>query len=110
MGGEVFGWLKTFAGGRRLHYYGVAHNGPWVGMVLTAYDLMRMSKLTPLPSAPRAAARPRVARRANRPFRRHAESPYHACVGTVQACPEPVEGGTPNARAPARRPASPIYE
>ena len=46
---EVFGWLKTVGGGRKLRYCGAARNGLWA-----AYHLVRMAKLMPLPSSPGA--------------------------------------------------------
>ena len=52
---EVFGWLKTVGGGRKLRYCGVARNGLWAEMALAAYNLVRMAKLMPLPSPPGAA-------------------------------------------------------
>ena len=52
---EVFGWLKTVGGGKKLRYCGVARNGLWAEMALAAYNLVRMAKLMPLPSSPGAA-------------------------------------------------------
>ena len=49
---EVFGWLKTVGGGRKLRYCGVARNGLWAEMALAAYNLVRMAKLMPPPSSP----------------------------------------------------------
>ena len=46
---EVFGWLKTVGGGRKLRYCGVARNGLWAEMALAAYNLVRMAKLMPPP-------------------------------------------------------------
>ena len=51
---EVFGWLKTVGGGRKLRYCGVARNGLWAEMALAAYNLVRMAKLMPPPSSPGA--------------------------------------------------------
>ena len=48
---EVFGWLKTVGGGRKLRYCGVARNGHWAEMALAAYNLVRMAKLMPPPSS-----------------------------------------------------------
>ena len=48
---EVFGWLKTVGGGRKLRYCGVARNGLWAEMALAAYNLVRMAKLRPPPSS-----------------------------------------------------------
>ena len=44
---EVFGWLKTVGGGRKLRYCGVPGNGLWAEMALAAYNLVRMAKLMP---------------------------------------------------------------
>ena len=52
---EVFGWLKTVGGGRKLRSCGVARNGLWAEMALAAYNLVRMAKLMPPPSSPGAA-------------------------------------------------------
>ena len=35
---EVFGWLKTVGGGRKLRYCDVACNGLWAEMALAAYN------------------------------------------------------------------------
>ena len=51
---EMFGWLKTVGGGRKLRYCGVARNGLWAEMALAAYNLVRMAKLMPPPSSPGA--------------------------------------------------------
>ena len=48
---EVFGWLKTVGGGRKLRYCGAARNGLWAEMALAAYNLGRMAKLMPPPSS-----------------------------------------------------------
>lgn len=53
---EVFGWLKTVGGGRKLRYRGTAHNRLWADMALAAYNLVRMAKLAPPPSVPGAAS------------------------------------------------------
>ena len=52
---EVFGWLKTVGGGRKLRYRGVARNELWMEMALAAYNLVRMAKLAP-PVLPGAAS------------------------------------------------------
>ena len=49
---EVFGWIKTIGGGRKLRYLGVERNQLWAEMTLAAYNLVRMAKLT------QAAVRP----------------------------------------------------
>ena len=52
---EVFGWLKTVGGGRKLRYRGVARNRLWAEMALAAYNLVRMAKLTPPSMSPGVA-------------------------------------------------------
>jgi transposase len=49
---EIFGWVKTVGGGRKLRYIGVARNRLWAQFTATAYNLVRMAKLalTPSPS------------------------------------------------------------
>ena len=42
---EVFGWVKTVGGGRKLRYRGVAHNRLWWELTAVAYNLLRMAKL-----------------------------------------------------------------
>ncbi len=42
---EVFGWVKTVGGGRKLRYKGVARNRMWWELVAAAYNLVRMAKL-----------------------------------------------------------------
>ena len=43
---EVFGWVKTVGGGRKLRYCGVARNRFWMEMTTASYNLVRLSKLT----------------------------------------------------------------
>ena len=50
--GEVYGWLKTVGGGRKLLSCGVARNGLWAEMALAANNRVRMAKLMPPPSSP----------------------------------------------------------
>ena len=45
---EVFGWVKTVAGGRKLRYCGAARNRLWAEMTITGYNLVRLAKLTPV--------------------------------------------------------------
>ena len=47
---EIFGWLKTVAGGRKLRYRGVARNQMWAEMALAGYNLVRLAKLTLAPA------------------------------------------------------------
>ena len=36
---EVFGWVKTVGGGRKLRYCGVARNQFWMEMTTASYNL-----------------------------------------------------------------------
>ncbi len=47
---EVFGWLKTVGGGRKLRYVGQARNRLWLEFAAAAYNLVRMAKLEPAPA------------------------------------------------------------
>lgn len=42
---EIFGWVKTVAGGRKLRYTGVEHNRLWWELTAVAYNLVRIAKL-----------------------------------------------------------------
>ena len=42
---EIFGWLKTIGGCRKLRYIGVRLNQLWAEIATTAYNLVRMAKL-----------------------------------------------------------------
>jgi len=42
---EVFGWMKTVGGGRKLRFIGVMRNQLWVQFMASAYNLVRMAKL-----------------------------------------------------------------
>lgn len=42
---EVFGWVKTVGGGRKLRYIGVARNRTWAELTASAYNLVRMARL-----------------------------------------------------------------
>jgi len=42
---EIFGWIKTVGGGRKLRYIGIARNQLWSELTVAAYDLIRMAKL-----------------------------------------------------------------
>jgi IS5 family transposase len=46
---EVFGWLKTVGGGRKLRYRGIARNQGWLELAAAAYNLVRMAKLEVAP-------------------------------------------------------------
>ena len=43
---EVFGWVKTVDGGRKLRYRGIARNRLWAEMTIAGYNLVRLAKLT----------------------------------------------------------------
>ena len=42
---EIFGWLKTVGGGRKLRYKGTDRNQFWMDLAVAAYDLVRIAKL-----------------------------------------------------------------
>ena len=42
---EVFGWVKTVGGGRKLRYKGVERNRLWWELTAAAYNLVRMARL-----------------------------------------------------------------
>jgi len=44
---EIFGWVKTVGGGRKLRYRGVERNRLWWELTAAAYNLLRMAKLAP---------------------------------------------------------------
>ncbi len=46
---EMFGWLKTVAGGRKLRYHGVEKNQLWAEVALAGYNFVRMAKLAQAP-------------------------------------------------------------
>ena len=43
---EIFGWVKTVGGGRKLRYLGVERNQLWAQFTAIAYNLVRMARLT----------------------------------------------------------------
>ena len=45
---EIFGWMKTVGGGRKLRYRGLERNALWATLTTTAYNLVRMAKLMPI--------------------------------------------------------------
>ena len=53
---EVFGWMKTVGGARKLRYKGVGRNGQWFNLLAAAYNLVRMSRLLAPPRPAVAAA------------------------------------------------------
>jgi transposase len=46
---QVFGWIKTVGGGRKLRYKGVARNQLWAEFTAAAYNLVRLAKLLTVP-------------------------------------------------------------
>lgn len=42
---EIFGWVKTVGGGRKVRYIGVDRNQLWAELTVSAYNLVRMAKL-----------------------------------------------------------------
>ncbi len=42
---EIFGWIKTVGGGRKLRYKGIVRNQLWAELTTAAYNLVRMVKL-----------------------------------------------------------------
>jgi transposase len=42
---EIWGWIKTVGGGRKLRYKGVTRNQLWAELTTAAYNLVRMAKL-----------------------------------------------------------------
>jgi transposase len=43
---EIFGWVKTVGGGRKLRYKGLERNQLWWELTAAAYNLLRMAKIT----------------------------------------------------------------
>ncbi len=46
---EIFGWVKTVGGGRKLRYRGLERNQLWADMTLAGYNLVRLAKLAQAP-------------------------------------------------------------
>jgi transposase len=44
---EIFGWVKTVGGGRKLRYRGVRRNQYWAELTVAAYNLLRIVNLGP---------------------------------------------------------------
>ena len=42
---EIFGWVKTVGGGRKLRYIGLESNQLWAGLTASAYNLVRMVRI-----------------------------------------------------------------
>ena len=51
---EIFGWIKTVGGGRKLRYIGVTRNRLWAELTAAAYNLVRMARMA-LQGQPRSA-------------------------------------------------------
>jgi transposase len=47
---EIFGWMKTVGGLRKSRYRGSRRTGLWAYFVATAYNLLRLAKLSPAPA------------------------------------------------------------
>lgn len=47
---EIFGWTKTVGGGRKLRYQGLEKNRLWFTLTTTAYNLVRLVRLTSAPA------------------------------------------------------------
>lgn len=47
---EVFGWLKTVGGGRKLRYVGADRNRSWLELAAAAFNLVRMARLEAAPA------------------------------------------------------------
>ncbi len=43
---EIFGWVKTIGGGRKLRYIGLARNQLWATLTGAAFNLVRMARIT----------------------------------------------------------------
>jgi hypothetical protein len=42
---EIFGWMKTVGGGRKLRYIGRQRNGMWLTFTAAAFNLVRMANI-----------------------------------------------------------------
>ena len=58
---EIFGWMKTVGGARKLRYLGVRKNQLWAELTATAYNLVRLAKLVLTPPLPGAESACRTA-------------------------------------------------
>lgn len=47
---EIFGWVKTVGGGRKLRFIGIARNQMWAELTVAAYNLVRMARLERRPA------------------------------------------------------------
>ena len=55
---EIFGWIKTVGGGRKLRYKGMERNCLWWELTAAAYNLLRMAKLALTCPNPRRRSTP----------------------------------------------------
>jgi len=46
---EIFGWMKTVGGGRKLRFIGLARNRLWTEIMASAYNLVRVVRLEAAP-------------------------------------------------------------
>ena len=44
---EIFGWVKTVGGGRKLRYIGLEANQLWAGFTAAAHNLVRLARIEP---------------------------------------------------------------
>lgn len=47
---EIFGWMKTVGGGRKLRFIGLARNQMWAELTVAAYNLVRIARLASHPT------------------------------------------------------------
>lgn len=47
---EIFGWVKTVGGGRKLRFIGLPRNQMWAELTVAAYNLVRLARLEPRPA------------------------------------------------------------
>ena len=47
---QVFGWMKTVGGGRKLRFVGRERNRSWLEFTAAAYNLVRMARLELAPA------------------------------------------------------------
>jgi IS5 family transposase len=52
---EIFGWVKTIGGGRKLRYIGLECNQLWARFTASAYNLVRMVRIERQQAAATAA-------------------------------------------------------
>ena len=46
---EVFGWMKTVGGGRKLRFVGIERNRCWLELTAAACTLVRMARIETAP-------------------------------------------------------------